>query len=191
MQETINADRNTQLSKQKFTVAISELIRAYLPNPEDPDPAPWPWRVLIRKAFEKVLAAYSTKVSLVALNPQPLPPKVLFSIALAEEVIERAYLLQEMASGFGNGSEELGGNIAGGYIKRFTDELCPPYSKIRFPKRPVPPWPPEPHPEWEGLELAVIGAVFQNEARFNGDGPLQTTFLEAAEKIQDAAFAST
>jgi hypothetical protein len=193
MQETLNANDTTQLSKQKFALAISELISVHIPSPEDPHSteALWPWRHIANKAFEKVLTRYSDKVSQVTLNPQPLPPKVYFSIALAEEVIDRALLMLEVANGFINDSEERSIIIVSGYINKFVDEISMPDSSIKFPKKRWPfPLPPDPEVDsrWSGLELAVIGTFFQNEARCMEQGALQRVFSEAGEKIFDAAF---
>lgn len=186
MQDTIKTSDNSQVSKLKFTAVVNQLISGYTSNPEDPDPAPWPWRHVINKAFEQMVSSYANKWTFAALNPQPLPPKTQFSIALAQEVIERAGMMQEIAAGLSNGSEERGIIIVSGYLSKFVDDICPERPKIKIPKKRWPiPWPPEPEPDprWSGFELAVIGTIFQNEARVAGHEGIQRALNDAGEKL--------
>jgi len=186
MQDTLKMSDKTQLSKLKFTAVVNGLISGYTPDPEDPDPAPWPWRHVINKAFERMAGSYLNKWTFAALNPQPLPPKAHFAIALAHEVIERAAMMQEIAGGLNGDSEERGIIIVSGYINKFVDDICPERPKIKWPKKRWPfPWPPEPEPDprWSGVELAVIGTIFQNEARLAGHEGIQRALNEAGEKL--------
>lgn len=190
MQDTLKMSDKNQLSKLKFTAVVNGLISGYTPNPEDPDPAPWPWRHVINKAFERMAGSYSNKWTFAALNPQPLPPKVHFAITLAHEVIERAGMMQEIAAGLSNDSEERGIIIVSGYLSKFVDDICPDPPTIKIPKKRWPfPWPPDPNPDprWTGLELAVIGTIFQNEARLAGHDGIQRALNEAAEKLFEVA----
>lgn len=156
------------------------------PNPEDPDPAPWPWRQLTGKAWRRVFASsHVNSLTWAALNPQPLPPRIQFSIALAQEVMERANLVQEMADGMSNLGEERGIIIVSGYINRFVDDICLIPAKIKLPKW-WGPWPPDPDPRWTGLELAVIGTLFQKEARLTDHQGLQRTLHEGGERLVQA-----
>jgi hypothetical protein len=120
----------------------------------------------------------------VALNPQPLPPRVLFSTALVEEVIDRTLFMQEIADSMKNDGSDRGIIVVGGIIDKFVDDLCPERPKIPFPKKKGP-WPPEPDPDprWQALELLVIGHQFQKAAKGIGNERLRQTFNRAAEKI--------
>lgn len=186
MQDTLKMSSKSQLSKLKFTAVVNQLINAYTPNPEDPDPAPWPWRHVINKVFERMSSSYVNKWTFAALNPQPLPPKIHFSITLAHEVIERAGMMLEVADGLNKDNEERGIIIVGGYLRQFVDDICPELPKIKHPKKRWPfPWPPEPepNPRWSGIELAVIGTIFQNEARVSGHQGIQRVLNDAGEKL--------
>jgi hypothetical protein len=193
MQETINAPG--KLSRQNLVSFVNELTygsKRFIPNPDDPNPGPpWPCSHIIHKAIDRVvnsLSAHSNLLSRVALNPQPLPPKAHFALVLAQEVIERAGLLHQAADAFANNGDQRGIIIVGGFVNRFVDDVCPTPPVIRFPHLgwPFPPEP-DPHPEWSGLELAIIGTQFQNEARITGDKDIRRTFFNAAEKLLDVA----
>lgn len=119
---------NFEITSQKLVSMISHLIN-YYPNPDDPQP-PGPWDPVIRKAYERASLRMSSQFQfnswdLVALNPQPLPPRALFSKALAEEVIDRALFMQEIADGMKPDGGERGIIIVGGIIDKFVDDLCP------------------------------------------------------------------
>ncbi len=76
--------------------------------------------------------------------------------------------------------------IVSGYLSKFVDDICPDPPTIKIPKKRWPfPWPPEPEPDprWTGLELAVIGTIFQNEARLAGNEGIQSALNEAGEKL--------
>jgi hypothetical protein len=186
MQDTLELKDKTSSPRLKVAAAVTEFIKdyyAFKPNPEDPDPTPWPWRHIINKVKERVGGRFNSWAS-VALNPQPLPPKAAFAIALAEEVIERGAMMQQLADGFMETGERRGIIVVGGYFQRFVDDLCPERPKIKPPKF-WGPWPPEPDPDprWQGLDLAIIATIFQNEARVTGHEGFRNVLAEAGEKI--------
>ena len=84
--------------------------------------------VKLRPELSDALKPHSL-IDLVALNPQPLPPRAAFLAALARTVVERAELMQEIADAEGRGAQQ-GIIIVSGYPTRFADELCP--EKFRF-----------------------------------------------------------
>lgn len=154
-----------------------------------PDPIPWRSSVsdlsliaIIAQKHPEVWDIIGGALSRVGLNPQPLPPRYAFVKALAESVIQRAEMMQEIADAM-DGSEKAIIVVGGRYVNKFTDDICPPYSKIRrFPK----PWPPP--PDWypEKLEFpdyAVIGASFDLAARTTFSEPLRAAFAETASNI--------
>jgi hypothetical protein len=93
----------------------------------------------------------------VALNPQPLPPRTLLFTAIAQEVIDRALLIQETVEALQSQGERQGIIIIGGYISRFADdfELCPP---IPWPFR----WP---RPYWLPEQAGGTDLIFSNSRR--------------------------
>ncbi|MEJ7912922.1 MAG: hypothetical protein WKF70_07190, partial [Chitinophagaceae bacterium] len=118
-----------------------------------------------------------------SLNPQPLPPKWNFAIALAEEVIEKASMLQMVADSFSDRGDQRSIIIVSGYINKFVDDICPTPPVIKVPKKG--PWPPDPEPDprWSGLDLAIMGTLFQNEARMLDGAGMQHALHEAGEKL--------
>ena len=183
-----------KFGKSNLVFLVSELIkdqRAFTPDPDDPDPSPWPWRHVLNSALTRVqlsIAGNSNPFARVALNPQPLPPRLHFAMVLAQELVERATMMHEVNDGVNQNGEQRGIIIVGGYINKFVDEICPTPPVIKFPKRhwPLPPEP-DPHPDWTGLELAVIGTHFLNEARFAGNKDIQHIFNAAGEKLLEVA----
>src|SRR5947209_20435633 len=103
MQDVLESKETTQVLKHRLENVVSEMVndlRADTPNPDDPNPSPWPWRAVINKAFERMLVnTGNTAGTLAALNPQPLPPKAHFSLALAQEIVERAAFMLQIADG--------------------------------------------------------------------------------------------
>lgn len=194
MQETRNAPGKANLSRLNLVSLVNELTLGssrFTPDPDDPNPAPWPWRHLINKAVDRVvtgLGIHGSPLSRVALNPQPLPPKAQFAMMLGQEVIGQAAMMHQMANALNGNGEERGIIIVGGFINRFVDDICPTPPVIKFPHLdwPFPP-DPDPHPEWSGLELAIIGTQFQNEARTLRNTDIQSVFYEAGEKLLHVA----
>ena len=177
----------SELSRHKLVSMVSQLVNDY-PNPDDPQP-PGPWDPVIRKAYERAALRGRAHFKFnswdyVALNPQPLPPRVLFSQALADEVIDRVVFMQDIADGMRANGGDRSIIIVSGMISKFVDDLCPDRPKIPFPKKKGP-WPPEPDPDprWQGLELLVIGIQFQKASRTIANEGLKQNLARAAEKI--------
>jgi hypothetical protein len=184
------------ISQQALVSLISQLIFGR-PSDDDPRP-PGPADPVIFKALGRTLWVLGYPVPWraqtafgprpepwvqVALNPQPLPPRTLFFAAIAQEVIERASLIQETADALTSQGERQGIIIVGGYVSRFADdfELCP---RI--------PWPfPGPRPHWfpeapDGGDLIVTGVQFARAASETFDGQLRQTFADAGAKLVHA-----
>jgi hypothetical protein len=123
----------------------------------------------------------------IALNPQPLPPRTLFFAAIAQEVIERASLIQESADALTSEGERQGIIIVGGYVSRFADDWCGNGVRIKWPfPGPRPHWLPD---EPGGIDLIVTGAQFQREASETFDDQLRQTFADAGAKLVQAGVA--
>ena len=114
------------MSRTTFVSFISHLVDGY-PNPEEPMP-PGPWDPVIRRALERAILRFGplpdpwrpSMLDRVALNPQPLPPKVALAVTLAEEVVDRAVLIDQVAGG-----DNAPGPSAGTkYIADFIEDWC-------------------------------------------------------------------
>jgi hypothetical protein len=175
------------ISQTALVSIIGQVISGY-PNPDDPEQF-GPWWVIIRRALQQVLWRSGPQLDpwiQVELNPQPLPPRTLFFTAIAQEVVERAALIQETADALQSQVERQGIIIIGGYISRFADdfELCPP---IPWPFRwPRPYWLPE---QASGEDLIVTGVQFGRAASQISDGQLRQSFAEAGAQLTQAGLA--
>jgi hypothetical protein len=92
----------------------------------------------------------------VALNPQPLPPRALYTVALADAYIQDIVQLDRAAVLFGEEVSQRAVDRAFRLVAEM-DEICP-----RWPKWPKN-WPPPPPPPWQHetmteTELFVFGA---------------------------------
>lgn len=193
----------TTFTPQKLVSLASQLIYgdAY-PNPDDPQP-PGPWGPIIRQALEsmvafgpgvqpwRMIARRRPEVwdifgggpfSHVALNPQPLPPGIVFVHSLASAVIDRVLLIHDVAAAVQPNDSQQSDDFVTHYLNRFVDDLCPNPPKIKKPKGPYPP-DPDPHPEWSAIELAVVALEFQQVAAATDNKNLQQIFLAAGEKL--------
>jgi hypothetical protein len=120
----------------------------------------------------------------VALNPQPLPPRYAFFIAVAQAVIRRAELLDELAGAASSDATSQGIIIVGGYSSRFVDDWCGTEFRLRWPFR-------GPRPHWfprqpDGIDLIVIATQFEQAAHEAFSGQLGEHFTSAAAKFADA-----
>jgi hypothetical protein len=187
------------ISQQALVSLIGQLIFGR-PSDDDPRP-PGHWGPVIHVALEKTLWVLGYPVPWraqtafrpshepwvqVALNPQPLPPRTLFFAAIAEQVIERASLIQETADALTSQGERQGIIIVGGYVSRFADDWCGTVP-IRWPF-------PGPRPHWfpeapDGTDLIVTGVQFQRAASETFDGQLRQTFADAGAKLTQAGLA--
>jgi hypothetical protein len=127
-------------------------------------PQPEPWRA---SHFDRV-----------ALNPQPLPPKTLYALALADATIAQAFALRAGPSGSESGQRRVLTAIS-----EFV-ELCPRWP--RWPKH----WPPPPPPPWQqdemtASELFFAGSRFLLAAEMMDDAALKQSLERAGEKVME------
>jgi hypothetical protein len=116
----------------------------------------------------------------VALNPQPLPPRLAFLISLAQTIIARAELLQEVV----HATLHEGQRQGGGYINRFCDDWCGNGFRLRWPF-------PGPRPNWfrhelRAIDLMVLAAQFGQGAREAYSPELQRNLSDASGRLLDA-----
>ncbi|MBA3633748.1 MAG: hypothetical protein H0W58_13220 [Acidobacteria bacterium] len=162
-----------------------------------PLPDPWQSEFKLNRIW-RILAALRPEIwdvigggqisDAVALNPQPLPPRVAFAASLAQTIIDRAEMMREIASNLRlEGGEERGIIIVSGRdIWRFIDELCGNNFKIKFPIPIPPPWWKE---ELEAADFFVMAAQFETAASGTFDEDLRRNFADAGEKLATAGLA--
>jgi hypothetical protein len=120
----------------------------------------------------------------VALNPQPLPPRFAFLVALAQTVLRRAELIHEIADAMRREGEQQGIIIVSGYITRFVDDICGNDFRFKWPF----PWP---RPNWlakevSGIDLVVMATQFDQAAKETFDRELQQNLADASGKLAKA-----
>lgn len=155
-------------------------------------PQPEPWRVF----FANVLARHPEMWDAiggghsfgedVALNPQPLPPRFTFLTSVAQTLISRAELLQEIASATAREGEEQGIIIVSGYIARFVDDFCGTGFRLKYPF-------PGPRPDWfsdelDGIDLVVMATQFDQAAKEAFSPELRQNLADASAKFVEAGF---
>lgn len=176
--------------------SIRQLIGSF-PNPDNPTP-PGPWDPVIRWALQRTfwvfgpgdpdpwrwgraLGQQPDPWVMAGLNPQPLPPRVMFFSILAHEMTGRALSIQETADVINSQGERQGIIIVGGYVSRFTDDICGNGFPLpwQFPP-PRPWWYPE---EVSGLDLVVAGMQFEKAASQTYSCELKQAFADAGAKL--------
>jgi hypothetical protein len=143
---------------------------------------------IIADRHPEIHDAIGDKLNRAALNPQPLPPRAAFLAAVAEEVIERALLMFEVANAMNQNGEERGIIIVSGKISQFVDEvdeLCPRITR-KLPK-------PKGRSEdrFSGFELLAAGAVFEQNAATVAEEDLRRELGNAAAKLIEIGVART
>ncbi len=180
-----------------------ERISAFGPHPEPwnvffDQVVPWqlgfgnpvPWKV----AFASLLARHPEIFDIlggghsfgeeVALNPQPLPPRFAFLVSVAQALISRAELLQEIADTTAHEGEQQGIIIVSGYIARFVDDFCGTGFRLRYPF-------PGPRPPWfandlDGIDLVVMATQFEQAAKETFSPDLRQNLADASMKFVGA-----
>lgn len=151
-------------------------------GPEGDPLPPGPWDPVIRKAFNQIrwqfgplpdpwITSVSNPFSQVALNPQPLPPRLAYTTVLAQEMVNSIANLQDMAEILPEDAQARVGEIANRRLQLFFDDYCgTPPRKSPFPG---------PRPRdgaiegFNPLELVIIGTQFEAAATTLVDGGLQ------------------
>jgi hypothetical protein len=121
---------------------------------------------------------------LVALNPQPLPPRERFIAALGEALVARAEQLAEVASAMSDRGEERGIIIVSGYVGRLVDDWCGTGYRPRWPFPGPPPW-------WFAQEVTArdiltLGASLHRASRDAFDPIVGRALDEQADKLARA-----
>jgi hypothetical protein len=156
-------------------------------------PSPEPWQAVLAtilarhpEALDAIGGGHSFGDT-VALNPQPLPPRYAFLVAVTQSVVNRAELLQEIAAATSREGDRQGIIIVGGYTTRFSDDWCGTGFKLRYPF-------PGPRPHWftrelSGLDLLVVAAQFDQAAKETFSRDVQHSLADASAKFLQAGLA--
>jgi hypothetical protein len=184
------------ISGRELRLLVSQLIGGITGNPDPDNPTPpGPWDPIIRKSlirlglifgpapdpWEPVFGPGPQPWSRVALNPQPLPPRVALAAYIAQEVIERASLIQEIADAMGN-AEQSQGTIGGGMVSRFIDDCG---NGLLWRKRPFPPPKNDTDNLLTAVELVIMGMQFEQSAFATTNQQLQQEFRNAGARLAE------
>jgi hypothetical protein len=153
-------------------------------------PRPEPWKIALAHIFARhpelfdLIGQGHGFIDKVALNPQPLPPRFAFLAAVAQAVIGRAELLQEVADAKSQQGEQQGNTVVGGYIRRFGDDFCLTGFRLRWPF-------PGPRPHWfaselDGFDLVVIATQFEQASKEAFGADLRHNLAGASARFVEA-----
>ena len=133
-------------------------------------PRPEPWR-----------QAMADRLSMVALNPQPLPPGELYAMALSDALIQEVFGYEAMGHVLGGRATANAAGLAVRAIAEF-EELCPRWP--RWPRTwPPPPPPPWPHEEMTQSELLFVAGNFLAAADIAREGPVAEALDSAGSRL--------
>jgi hypothetical protein len=159
--------------------AVAEILRRFGPHPD-------PWRAGEPQGDAwRGLTSFGgfDPASLVALNPQPLPPRAGLVATLGQAALARAELIGEAAAHSGHAG------AAGKYVTDLIDDWC------GTPPRPFP-WPPKgPRPNWARAELGaldhlVLASVMEQALEGGIGGDFAEGVRAAQQKLVETAMTS-
>ena len=181
-----------QIGQEQFFAFVQEMIGGGRGRDDDDHPLPpGPWDPVVRSALDRTsvdaIGGGRSYGDTVALNPQPLPPRYRFLVAVTQSVVSRAELLQEVAAATSREGDRQGSNMVGGYTSRFCDDWCGTGFKLRYPS-------PGPRPHWfsrelSGLDLLVVAAQFNQAAKETFSRDVQHSLADASAKFLQAGMA--
>jgi hypothetical protein len=168
--------------------AVASLLARIFPSIYDAPPLGG-WELGRRRLFDMVSGPRPEPWSAVMLNPQPLPPREIYALTLADAHILELFDLDRMGTLFGGEVAERALDRSLRFVAEI-EERCPPLWP-RWPKR-VPPPPP---PPWWGeemtvTELFVFGARVLAASELVEQGQLQGALIGLGEKALDRSIQS-
>jgi hypothetical protein len=186
------------ISKTAFVSFVSEFIHGY-PDPDNPPP-PGPWDPVIHQALVKMRARFGPQpqpwragsvagrmdsLDWVLLNPQPLPPRLVYAAALSEQVIDSANSYFDMAEAMPSEVQGQLQEFAVNRLHTFMDDC----GNGRIPKWPFP-WPPRdeaPSDPLGPVEMMVIGVTFFSAGRSLANEQLRSVLQDIGSRLIDMA----
>lgn len=175
-----------QATHASFTLTAQALLSLFglpsaFPNPDDSNP-PGPWGPVIRRAEERVrfVLGPSPEPWRDVFGPSPDPWRAAFAQSLAQEVIDRATLMQETADALAQAGNTHAIIIIGGLISRFIDDCGT--GRIRQGHIPHPP----PHHNdgrLGALDLILMAAQFEQSAAATNNEGLRREFGKASARL--------
>lgn len=183
------------ISRKALSSILSSLIDFY-PNPDNPLP-PGPWDPVIRKALSQIGWKFRPSPdpwissryfgNQVALNPQPLPPRLAYTTVLVQEIVNSIVTLQDLAETLPGEFQSQIGQVANQRLQVFFDDYCgTPPRKSPFPF-------PRPKNEaiegFSPLELIVLGTQLEAAATTLANGDLQQALSGLGTTLTDQGIA--
>jgi len=178
--------QSNKTTNSSFTLSARALPSLFggssgLPNPDDSNP-PGPWGPVIRRAEERVrdVLGPSPDPWRQAFTPVPDPWRAGYAQALAQEVIDRATIMQEVADALPQVGNTHGIIIIGGMLGRFIDDCGT--GRIRQGHRPPPPR----HTDdlrMAAFELVSMAAQFEQSAAATNHEGLRQEFAKASARL--------
>ena len=175
-----------QTTHASFTLSAPALLSLFgpssaFPNPDDSNP-PGPWGPVIRRAEERLryILGPSPEPWREIFGPSPDPWRAAFAQALAQEVVDRASLMQEVADALAQAGNTHAIIIIGGFLSRFIDDCGT--GRIRQGHIPRPPR----HDGDDRLgarELVLMAAQFERSAAATSHQGLRQEFARAGERL--------
>lgn len=114
------------------------------------------------------------------LNSQRLPARIDFLVSLAQTVLSRAQLFQEIADATSRDGQKQSIIIVGGYIARFVDDICGNNFRLKWPFPPRPKWF---APELSGIDLVVMATQFDHTAKETFSPVLRQNLVDSSAKL--------
>ena len=153
-------------------------------------PLPDPWKVIFSSILARhpeiwdALGGGHSFGEEVSLNPQPLPPRFAFLASVAQAVVSRAELFQEIADATPREGEQHGIIIVSGYLARFVEDFCGTGFRLKYPF-------PGPRPHWfanelDGIDLVVMATQFEQAAKETFSPDLRRNLADAGAKFVEA-----
>lgn len=136
----------------------------------------------------------SDMLELVALNPQPLPPRELYATAVTTALIDSVMGYAQLSATFGPAAAKDAERLAIEAIADF-DDICPRWPRWpHFPK--FPKWPPPPPPPYDledemgPSELLVVASNLLAASETLGTGAIAEALDRTGTRIMEQALAN-
>lgn len=178
----MSANKNDSFVLTKQAVLSIFGVTASFPNPEDDHPGPW--GPVVRRAEERARAVLgsSPEPGREVFGPGPDPWRAAFAQALAEEAVDRANLMQQVADALPQTGSKHAIIIIGGMLQDFVDGCGTGRIKQHFP-------PPRHHDgaRLNPFQLVLISAQLQSAANATSNEGMRQEFTKASEQLLQAA----